>query len=100
MKQHEFNPDPNIGTTLKEYAPDFKPFFETRLMSKIAQLKENNYDYLFNRAFQKVIMSGIAAVALLLITIFISDGTISMDALVGTSNLDLESLTALTLTGN
>jgi uncharacterized membrane protein YqjE len=100
MKQHEFNPNKNISAALNRYAPDFNPFFETRLMSKIVQLKEESYNYLFNRAFQKVTMSGIAAVALLLFTIFISDGTISIDALVGTSNLDLESLTALTIIGH
>lgn len=99
MKQQQFNSDPHISATLDAYAPDFKPFFETRLMSKIAQLKEQSYDHLFNRAFQRVIYSGIAAVAILLITIFISDGSISTDALMGTSNLDLESLTAMTITG-
>jgi len=99
MKQHKFNSDPNISKTLKAYAPDFSPFFETRLMARIAQLKTESYDYVFNRVFQRIMISGIAAVALLLITIFISDGTISIDTLMGTSNLDLESLTAFTITG-
>ena len=99
MKQQEFNPSQDISKVLETYAPDFNPFFETRLMSKIAQIKEESYDYLFNRAFQKIMLSGIAAVTLLLITIFVSDGTLSIDTLMGTSNLDLESLTALTITG-
>lgn len=99
MKQQEFKADPNMSATLEQYAPDFKPFFETRLMSKITQITEQSYDHLFNRAFQRVLLSGIAAVAILLITIFISDGSFSTDALVGTSSLDLESLTAMTITG-
>lgn len=97
MKKEKFNPNPEISATLDQYAPDFKPFFETRLMSKIALLKEKNYDYAFNRAFQRVALSGVAAVALLLIMIFISDGSFSSDSLMGTSNLDLESLTAMTI---
>lgn len=99
MKQHEFKTDQQLNTTLEHYAPDFKPFFETRVMSKITQLKEQSYDYLFSRAFQRVALSGIAAVAILLITIYVSDGSISTDALVGTSNLNVENVTAMTLTG-
>lgn len=100
MKQQQFNPSPDLSPALSAYAPDFSPFFETRLMGKIAQLKEESYDYIFSHAFRKILFSGVAAVALLLITILISDGSLSVDALVGTSNLDLESLTALTLSGN
>lgn len=99
MKQQQFNPDQHISATLDLYAPDFKPFFETRLMSKITQLKEQSYDHLFNRAFQRIALSGIAAVAILLVTIFISEGSFSTDALMGTSNMDIESLTAMTITG-
>lgn len=97
MRTKEFNPDAHIANALDSYRPDFKPFFETRLMSKIAQLSEDTYGHLFNRAFQRVILSGVAAVAILLVAIFITDGSFSSDALVGTSNLDFESITAITI---
>lgn len=97
MKTKEFNPDIHIVNALGSYEPDFKPFFETRLMSKIVQLGEDTYGQLFNRAFQRIVLSGVAVVAILLVTIFISDGSFSSDALVGTSNLDFESITAITI---
>lgn len=97
MKKNSFTPDPLLDKALNNYQPDFTPFFETRLMAKIAALSENSYSALFGKAFQRIIFSGIAAVAILLITIYISEGTISTDALLGTSQLDLESLTAMTI---
>lgn len=99
MKQQDLNFDTKINTLLQQYSPDFNPFFETRLMSKIVQLKEQSYINLFNRTFRRILLSGIAAVAILLVAIFITDGSFSTDALMGTSNLNLENLTAMTITG-
>lgn len=99
MKQQDFKPDTNIQVAIDRYTPEFKPFFETRVMGKIAQLTEQSYALLFNRAFRHLLLSGVAAVAILLIAIFISDGTFSTDALMGTSNLNLENLTAMTIIG-
>ncbi len=100
MKHQEFNQNQNIKAALDQYSPEFKPFFETRVMGKIAQLASSDYTHLFNRAFRRLLLSGVAAVIILLITIFINDGGFSTDALVGTSNLNIENLTAMTIIGH
>lgn len=99
MKKQLFNPDSGLETALKQYQPDFNPGFDQRLMNKIAQLSEQSYNQLFNRAFQRIALSGVAAVVILLISIFASDGSISTDALLGTGNMDLETYTAMTFSG-
>ncbi len=95
MKKQEFNPSKAVSEILHAYQPDFKPFFETRLMAKMAQLSEQTYLTLFQQAFQRVLFAGMAAVVLLLLVIFVSDAHLSADVLIGTNNLDLESLTAM-----
>lgn len=82
---------------LKSYKPEFKAYFDTRVMQKIANLKANNYGEIFDKAFQRIALSGIAALVILLLTIFISDGSLSTDALLGTSQLDFESISALAI---
>jgi hypothetical protein len=99
MKQHEFKPDKDIKDLLDQYQPDFKDFFETRVMGKITQVQEQSYELLFNRAFQRVTMYSVAALIAIIATIAISDGSFSTDTLMGISNLDMESMTAMTISG-
>jgi len=99
MKKQLHHPDTKIEKALTAYQPDFSPNFEQQLMAKISQLSEQSYSYLFNRAFQRIALSGIAAVIALLISIFVADSSISTDTLLGTSNMDLETYTAMTFSG-
>ncbi len=99
MKQQLFNTDPQLEATFKQYNPDFIPGFEDRLMNKISGLGPHSYNKVFDRAFQRITLTGVAAVAVLLISIFIADGSLSTDTLIGTGNMDLETLTAMTVSG-
>lgn len=99
MTEKTFNPDPNISNRLKDFQPDFKPLFESRVMDTIAQLSEQSYNQLFNRAFQRIVLSGVAALIALIVTISMADGSLSTDTLLGTANLDIETLTAMTISG-
>jgi hypothetical protein len=98
MENTEKN-DGHLEEYLRQYNPDFLPFFETRVMAKIAQFSES-YNKVFDNAFRRAVLSGVAAVVVLLVTIFVSDGALSADVLIGTSNLDLENITAMVLEGN
>lgn len=99
MTTKTFKPDDNILKTLKDYQPSFEPNFENRVMEKIAQLSELSYNQLFNRAFQRVIISGVAALVALIITISMSSDTLSTDTLLGMASLDIETITAMTISG-
>lgn len=87
--------DININKALKDFNPSFKPDFESRVMEGILKAKENTYSSLFNSAFKRIALSGAAAVIILLISIYISDGNLSPDSLIGTSEMDIESYTAM-----
>lgn len=94
-----FKENTKIKEALGQYQPDFHPFFETRLMSKITVLGEQDFNHLFDRAFLRVVLPSIAALVALVITIGTMSGTMTPDSLMGTSNLDLETLTAMTISG-
>ena len=93
------NIKPNITQIIEDFHPDFKPSFETRVMDKIKHISSHTYSTQFNHAFHRILLSGAAAVIILLITIYINDGNLSTDTLIGTGNLDIESLTAMALNG-
>lgn len=97
MKTQNNIANKNNEDILKSYQPEFKVFFETRVMQKIANLKENSYNDIFDKAFRRIALSGVAALAILLLSIFITDGSLSTDALLGTSQIDFESLSALAI---
>jgi type IV secretory pathway VirB4 component len=52
----------------------------------------------WNRAFYKIALSGAAAIVILLISIYVSEGTFSLDSLLGLSSGSDESIVSL-LTG-
>ena len=89
----------NTTEVLDQYQPHFGNKFEDAIMSKIANIGEAGYNLAFNRAFQRIALSGVAAVGLLLLSIYLTDGAFSPDSLIGTNNLDFESISALTISG-
>ena len=91
----------NMNETNKlfeNYSRDFKPFFETRLNAKLLKQKEEKQvTTLYNSAFKKVMFSGFAAVAAILLVIFMLNGTLNLDALMGVKDLTIEQSLALTI---
>jgi hypothetical protein len=80
-----------IEKFLENYQPDFSPFFETRLLAKIESFNnEFKVISLYNRFFSKVLYSGITVIAAILIVIFILNGSLSMDSLLGVKDLSPE----------
>ena len=94
-KNHIMTNNINIKQALDAFKPDFKPGFESRVMAKITSTKVYAYSHLFNTAFKRIALSGAAAIIILLITIYLSDGSLSTDSLLGTQDMDIESYTAM-----
>jgi hypothetical protein len=90
----------DLKRLLEAYEPDFKPFFETRLKAKMFKIKKDqDYSGMYDRFFKRVVYSGFAAVAAILLVIFISNGSLGIDALMGVKDLSLEQSLALSLAG-
>ena len=81
---------------------DFKDGFEKRVLDRIA-LKARTIQYEFDKrlrlAFYRVTLTAAAAVILLMISIFLSQGTLSFNSLLGLGDNYSESIVCL-LTGN
>jgi hypothetical protein len=60
--------------------------------------REIEFQRSWNRAFYRIALTGVAAIVILLISIYISEGTFSLDSLLGLSNSSEESIATL-LTG-
>jgi hypothetical protein len=76
---------------------EFKPFFETRVMNRILKLKsgkvfELDFTKNLSTVFKRVAISGIAAIIILLITFYISEGSFSLDTLTGVETFSDDSL--------
>jgi len=75
----------------------FKPFFAGRVMNKIEQQKDKKVifpDFLngFSVAFKRVVLSGAAAILLLIFSIYFSEGSFSFNSLLGVDSLSNENL--------
>ena len=83
---------------------DFSQGFTGRVLNRIfiADLKVTREieftDYL-NFAFSRIALTGVAAIVLLLVSIFIMDGSLSFNSILGLSDSQEESMVYL-LTGN
>jgi hypothetical protein len=67
--------------------------------SGIAAVRELEFVRSLNLIFKRIALTGIAAIVLLLISIYIMEGSISLDSFLGVSNNHDESIVCL-LTGN
>jgi len=87
-----------------ELAYDFNEGFEERVLDRIftdtPHIKPKpEFDRSFNLAFYRIAFSGAAAIVILLISLFLKEGYLSFDSLLGLSDGYSESLVCL-LTGN
>jgi hypothetical protein len=69
----------------------FKHGFANRVMTRIKQSKNGkSIDFSFvmdlNRIFTRVVITGVAAILLLLISIYLTTGSVSLDSLSGTES--------------
>jgi hypothetical protein len=81
---------------------DFNPDFEKRIIDRIS-VKNRVIPYEFDKrlslAFYRVAFTAAAAIVLLMISIFLNQGTLSFDSLLGLGDNYSESIVCL-LTGN
>jgi len=68
-----------IRNDLSAWSPDFQPGFTEKVMMRIAG--EN--PFVFRSVFRMVVLSGVAAILLILLSVYFSDGSLNMDSLLG-----------------
>ncbi len=69
----------SVRTKIADFDTDFSPGFTGKLMQKITG--EQGYDFL--TIFRTVALSGVAAIILVLFTIYFVDGSLNLDSLLG-----------------
>ena len=75
----------------------FDPGFTQRVMARVNQEKKKRiieFDFVkdLNRIFMRVAISGIAAIVILLLTIYLTAGSFSLDSLSGTESYSEENI--------
>lgn len=83
---------------------DFKSGFRSSVVSRIfgdAKIikMEQDFSRLWNTAFYRIAFTGVAAIVILLISIYLSEGSFSFNSLLGLNSGSDESIVGL-LTGN
>jgi len=83
---------------------DFKKGFSEKVMNKVFSVgitvsKEVEFVKSMTFAFNRIALTGVAAIVILLLSIFLMEGTISFNSFIGLSNNYDESIVCL-LTGN
>jgi hypothetical protein len=105
---NSLNSDPDAeATKLTEdevIAFDFRPGFKEKVLNKIFSVemivaREVEFSKYMKLAFSRIALTGIAAIVLLLLSIFFMEGSISFNSILGLSNTNDESIVCL-LTGN
>lgn len=72
----------NLSNILSGYNPTFRSGFAQRVLRKI-ESEKNDTGRVFYNIFRWVALSGVAAILLLLFTVYLTDGSFSADALFG-----------------
>jgi hypothetical protein len=83
---------------------DFKKGFSDRVLDKLAKpglavVREVDFIRSMNIAFYRIAITGVAAIVLLLISIFLMEGSLSFNSFLGLSGTNDDSIVYL-LTGN
>lgn len=83
---------------------DFSNGFTGRVLNSIfsarqAETREIEFSLSLNAVFSRIAITGVAAIVLLLISIFLMQGSLSFDSILGLSDSQTESILCL-LTGN
>ena len=81
-----------IRKKMASFEPKFNAGFTDRVMEKIEQEEHlvQKQDIRFYKIFKRVILSGVAAIILLLLSIYFTDGNLSYDSLTGISGYSPE----------
>lgn len=69
---------------LSRFQPDFSPEFEQRLMQKLATVELETLPDMIP-VFRIFALSGVAAIGLLMIGLYFSNGSLNLDSLLGIS---------------
>ena len=91
----------NISSELQEtFSYDFSEGFEERVLQKIftekpVMKRQFEFDRSFNLAFYRIALTGAAAIVILLISLFLKEGSLSFDSLIGLSDGYSESIVCL-----
>lgn len=88
----------------KSLSYDFRDGFEEKVLTRIygnGQVVSNTFIFekSFNLAFYRIAFTAAAAVVILLISIYMKEGSFTLDSLLGINDLDSESIVCM-LTGN
>jgi len=75
-----------LSSFLSDYNPTFTDGFANRVMDKIKNNNITNENTEFYNIFKWVAISGVAAIILLLFSIYITEGAFTADALYGLAN--------------
>jgi len=69
----------NLRTRFSNFETDFQPGFTERLMQRIA----NESGFLFQSVFRTIALTGVAAIILVLLSVYFVDGSLNLDSLLG-----------------
>lgn len=72
----------SLRETLGNFAPEFEAGFSDRVMQKM-ETEESGFTHSVYSVFKRVALSGVAAIIVLLLSIYYTDGSLSLDALYG-----------------
>ncbi len=78
LRKEKENMD-NVRTKIAAFEADFSAGFTERLMQRIA----GERGLAFLSVFRAVALSGVAAIILVLLTVYFMDGTLNLDSLLG-----------------
>ena len=84
-----------IQSLLKEQDYSFKPSFVDRVMNKTSQQRNKkiifpDFSNGFSLAFKRVVLTGAAAILILLFSVYFSRGSFSFDSLIGADSISEE----------
>jgi hypothetical protein len=88
-----------IQEILKTSDFQFKPFFSNRVMTKIRKIRKQKAEEIqfasnLNLVFRRIVYSGIAAIVLILLTIYLTEGSLSYESLFGIESFTSDDVTA------
>ena len=97
-QKHELN---KVRELIKKQDYQFKPFFETRVMSKIDSIK-NEIDFISSLFFvyKKIVVFGVSAAFILLIIFYLTGSPLSFNNLFGTKYMNTDNLSAFLMFDN
>jgi hypothetical protein len=73
----------NLRVLFSDYQPEFSEDFQQNILDRIYHSAKPNE---FFQLFKAVALSGVAAILLILLTIYFTDGSLNIDAIYGLSN--------------